>query len=99
MSDGYDYDKTFNSEKLTAELIIRVTALENLLIEKQLITDDELKNHYSILADKIINMVNATNEFHEIETTKALNAYDQEAEFNDLLRELNIDPHKISKGN
>ena len=110
MSDGYN-DKDFDQAKLIAGLLLRITALENLLIAKHIISEDELKIYFQELAIKISHIINAVPE-HALPIygpSKMLTDEngnidyhnDQETEFNDLLKEfnLNLNKMKISKGN
>lgn len=100
MTDGYNYNKDFDQSKMVAELLLKVTVLENLLINKQIITEDEIKEQFYLLAIKINNIISSEDDILPFyEPNKILAVPDPNAEIEALLKEFNLDVTKISKDN
>jgi len=103
--DGYTKDDMYR-DQLIAEVLLRITALENLLIMKKIILDSEIQDQIKLLSAKIADLVGGnpipligtieedTNELQEdIQDNIA------ESEFKQVFEEYALTTRKISKGN
>lgn len=99
MTDGYN--KEFDQNKMIAEFLLRITALENLLIAKEIISEDELKEYFQLLAIKINSIISSIpdDELPLYGSPKILPAANQEDEFKDFIKSFNINTSKVSKDN
>jgi|SRR5579885_57774 len=103
--DGYDNE--LYRDQLISECLIRITALENLLISKNLITDKEIQEQIKVLSEKISDLITgsislpATNTEEEMGMDDAHNDDDliSNSEFESVFKQFSLTTKKISKGN
>ncbi len=100
-NDGYDIDK--GRDYMIADIYLRLTALENLLITKELITDAELQEHLRLLAARLADILGMPVEhIPALQTPKTaviVNDRDDAIKNKDILKLLSFTSKKISKDN
>lgn len=95
-SDGYDQ---FSKEKMIAEILLRLTALENCLVKKQIIEDVELQDQLQLLSQRIADIMDIPVEELPDITPPPQHLTSEEIEVDTLLKQFNLFPQKVSKGN
>lgn len=97
--DGYD--SNFKRDNIIAEVLLRITALENLLIAKGIVSNDEIQDQLKVLSTKISNIISANNETKKMEASKEQEEKDDELdeEYGAMLGQFALTTKKISKGN
>ena len=104
MSNNDGYDGAFNRDQVVAEVLMRITALENLLIAKNIIHEDDIKEQLQLLSSKIASIVgepliNSLSLPQFNENNEEEKQDEQDTEVADLLKEFNLNSFKMSKGN
>lgn len=97
-SDGYS--SMFGRDHVIAEMLLRITALENLLISKNIILEHEIQEHLQVLSTKIASIIGTPMETlptYQINIDDS--SLDEEAETAALLKEFNLSSQKVSKDN
>jgi len=102
--DGYA-NTDYHRDQILAEVLLRITALENLMIAKNIITDQEIQEHLQDLSHKISGIIgvkkpsvnNLTDgEYNDTDVEEA-NEIDLELE--SILKEFALTTNKLSRNN
>lgn len=86
------------------EVLLRLTALENLLIHKGLATNAEIQEQFKASALRLADLLNLSSEPHLLTQSAQAEVIgkkqkDEETEIMDLLKHFSLMPQKISKDN
>lgn len=98
-SDGYEI-LNMQRDQLVGEVLLRITALENLLIKKSIITEIEVQEELKGLSLKIANIIGMSlpQQLPAIEEEKTQER-PQETELTNLYKQFMLTTNKVSKGN
>lgn len=95
-NDNDGYNDTFSRDEIIAEVLLRITALENLLIAKGIITNAEIQEQLVSLSKKINQILNTNNiAMLPQDTNKDI----LDTEYQNLIKDFSLTTKKISKGN
>lgn len=100
MSNSNDgYASMFGRDHVIAEILLRITALENLLILKEIILDHEIQEQLQLLSTKIASIIDAPIDALPTYHINIENSLDEDVETAALLKEFNLSSQKVSKDN
>lgn len=100
--DGYA-NNNYHRDQILAEVLLRITALENLLIAKNIITDQEIQEQLQQLSQKVAKIIGVqVPEINKL--TGGENEYGTEdsgtdLELESILKEFGLNINKLSRDN
>lgn len=103
--DGYKEEADYYRDQLIAEVLLRITALENLLILKNVVSESEIQDQIKLLSAKIADLVSGGVISQSRLLTMEEEAPEEqeenvsESEFKQVFEEFALTTRKISKGN
>lgn len=104
-----EFDNELYRDQMISECLIRITALENLLISKEIVTDKEIQDHIKLLSEKISDLITGPISLPESNLDKQIikdeddkendNDLISNSEFENIFKQFSLTTKKISKGN